>query len=149
MSDLRLTIATLADAALLGPMAIDFKVDDPEPRSERELVALRALLVDPTPGVVFRIDDEVRTIGYAILCWGYSVEFAGRDAILDELYILPDERGRGLGLRVLGLLELEARQRGVVAVHLEVLAHEARNANLYARAGYTDRGSRLMTRHLR
>jgi hypothetical protein len=87
MSDLRLTIATLADAALLGPMAIDFKVDDPEPRSERELVALRALLVDPTPGVVFRIDDEVRTIGYAILCWGYSVEFAGRDAILDELYI--------------------------------------------------------------
>lgn len=149
MSDLRLTIATLADAASLEPMAIDFKADDPEPRSERELVALRALLADPTPGVVFRIDDEARTIGYAILCWGYSVEFAGRDAFLDEFYIVPEERGRGLGLRVLGLLEHEARQRGVVAVHLEVLAHEARNANLYARAGYTDRASRLMTRHLR
>lgn len=148
MIDLRLTLATLADVPVLEPMAIDFKVDDPEPRSERELVALRALLADPTHGVVYRIDDPARTIGYAILCFGYSVEYGGRDAFLDEFYILPELRGRGLGLRVLDLLADEARARHVVALHLEVLSYELRNANLYTRAGYTDRQSRLMTRRL-
>lgn len=148
MPDLRLVLATLADRPVLEPMAVDFKIDDPEPRSERELDALRALIADPTPGAVFRIVDGERTIGYAILCWGYSIEFGGRDAFLDEFYIIPELRGRGRGRRVLGLLELEARERGIVAVHLEVLAREARNANLYARAGYADRKSLLMTRIL-
>lgn len=146
--DLRLTVATPADYPLLEPMLIDFKVGDPEPRSERELVALRALLAAPALGAVYTIDGDGRAIGFAILCWGYSVEYGGRDAILDEFYILPELRGRGLGLRVLGLLADEARRHDIVAVHLEVLAFEARNFNLYARAGYTDRGSRLMTRRL-
>jgi GNAT superfamily N-acetyltransferase len=148
MTDLRLALATLADAPVLEPMAIDFKAEDPEPRSERELVTLRALLADPTPGAVYRIDDQARTIGYAILCWCYSVEYGGRDAFLDEFYILPELRGRGLGLRVLDLLADEARANNVVALHLEVLAYEARNANLYTRAGFRDRDSRLMTRRL-
>lgn len=148
MPDLRLTPATLADMPVLTPMAVDFKIDDPEPRSPRELAALRALLADPGPGVVHRIDLADRTIGYAILCWGYSVEYGGRDAFLDEFYIVPDLRGRGLGLRALGLLEHEARRLGAVAIHVEVLAHEPRNADLYARAGFHDRNSRLMTRRL-
>lgn len=146
--DLRLIPATPADYPALEPMAIDFKIDDPEPRSERELLALRALLADPGLGAVYRIAGDDRTIGYAILCWCYSVEYGGRDAIFDEFYILPELRGRGLGLRVLDLLADDARQRGVVAISLEVLAYEARNFNLYTRAGYTDRGSRLMTRRL-
>lgn len=147
-AELRLVPATLADYATLEPMAVDFKIDDPVPRTERELLALRNLLADPTPGQVWRIEQATRTIGYAILCWGYSVEYGGRDAFLDEFYILPDLRGRGLGQQVLALLEQEARARDIVALHLEVLAHEARNANLYTRAGYADRSSRLMTRRL-
>lgn len=148
MHDLRLALATPADAPLLEPMLIDFKSNDPVPRTERELVAFRSLLEDRTAGDVFRIEAGDRTIGYAILCWGYSVEYGGRNAFLDEFYVVPELRGRGLGLHVLGLLDDEARQRGLVALHLEVLAHEARNSRLYARAGFTDRGSRLMTRRL-
>jgi GNAT superfamily N-acetyltransferase len=146
--DVHLTPATLADMPVLEPMAVDFKIDDPEPRTARELAALRALLADPHAGAAFRIDTADRTIGYAILCWGFSVEYGGRDAFLDEFYIIPELRGRGLGLRVLGLLEHEARRLGVVALHLEVLAYEARNTNLYTRAGFHDRNSRLMTRRL-
>ncbi|MBL9103703.1 MAG: GNAT family N-acetyltransferase [Myxococcales bacterium] len=147
-ADLRLVAAGPADYAELEPMAVDFKIDDPVPRSGRELAALRALLADPALGAVYRVQQVDRTVGYAILCWGYSVEYGGRDAILDEFYIVPELRGRGLGLRVLALLECEARARAVVAVHLEVLSYEARNVNLYTRAGYTDRGSKLMTRGL-
>lgn len=148
MDDLRLVPATVADLPVLVPMAVDFKIDDPEPRSARELEALRALLDEPTLGSVWMIHDPTGPIGYAILCFGYSVEYGGRDAFLDEIYILPGRRGRGLGRRTLDLLADEACARGVVALHLEVLAHEARNANLYTRAGYTDRASRLMTRRL-
>jgi GNAT superfamily N-acetyltransferase len=145
---LRLLVAAPADYSTLEPMAVDFKIDDPEPRTERELLALRTLLADPHAGTVFFIDQDRRTVGYAILCWGFSVEYGGRDAILDEFYVVRELRGRGLGLQVLALLAAEARQRGVVAIHLEVLSFEARNFNLYARAGYTDRGSRLMTHRL-
>jgi hypothetical protein len=52
---LRLLVAAPADYSTLEPMAVDFKIDDPEPRTERELLALRTLLADPHAGTVFFI----------------------------------------------------------------------------------------------
>ncbi|RMF67932.1 MAG: GNAT family N-acetyltransferase [Cyanobacteria bacterium J069] len=60
--------------------------------------ALKTLLEDPKLGGIWLICCENQVIGYIALCMGYSIEFSGKDAFIDEFYIKPDFRGKGLGL---------------------------------------------------
>jgi GNAT superfamily N-acetyltransferase len=148
MLDLNVTPAVLADADVVAQLAVDFKAADAAPHTERELSTLRALIDLPEAGRVYTIRHAGAIIGYAVLCWGYSVEYGGRDAILDEFYIVPAHRGLGLGIVVLERLAVEARRAGARAVHLEVRPDEIRATNHYDRAGFSDRGSVFMTKRL-
>ena len=74
------------------------KVTLSEPERRR---AVADLLADPALGLVLRLDVGGMVAGYAALCFGYSIEFGGRDAFLDELYLLPKVRRYGLGARLL------------------------------------------------
>ncbi len=86
-------------------------------------------------------------IGYAVLCFGYSVELGGRDVFLDDFYIAPSERGYGLGHCVMEALIGFAREAGCAAVHLEVVAGN-RAEGFYRRLGFRDRGSAFLTLRL-
>lgn len=77
----------------------------------------------------------------------FSIEWGGRDAFLDDLYVLPDERGRGLGRQTLLHLAAAASQGGCVVLHLEVMAQNRARA-LYQRLGFVGRGSTMLTRVL-
>jgi ribosomal protein S18 acetylase RimI-like enzyme len=90
-----------------------------------------------------------RPAGYVILTMGYSFEFRGRDAFIDELYIEPEFRRRGLGRRAMQFVEEKARELKVNAVHLEVDHSNDAAQELYRRAGYADQGRHLMTKWLR
>ena len=90
-----------------------------------------------------------KPVGYVILTLGYSFEFRGRDAFVDELYIEPEFRRMGLGRSAMEFLEKRARELGVNAVHLEVDRSNDAAAELYRRAGYADQGRHLMTKWLR
>ena len=90
-----------------------------------------------------------RPAGYVILTLGYSFEFRGRDAFIDELYIEPEFRRRGLGRRALEFLEEKARASGVNALHLEVDRGNDRAMELYRRSGYENHGRHLLTKWLR
>ena len=87
--------------------------------------------------------------GYVILTLGYSFEFRGRDAFIDELYIEPGFRRRGLGRRALEFLEEKARASGVNALHLEVDRGNDPAMELYRRTGYENHGRHLLTKWLR
>jgi GNAT superfamily N-acetyltransferase len=58
---------------------------------------------------------------------------------LDELYVEPAYRGGGIGARLLDAAIALARDRGALALDLEVTAAHARAANLYARWGFCRR----------
>ena len=40
-------------------------------------------------------------VGYLVLTLGYSLEYGGRDAFIDEVYIRSSYRGRGIGTAAL------------------------------------------------
>jgi ribosomal protein S18 acetylase RimI-like enzyme len=110
--------------------------------------ALRQLLASPEAGAVWVAEFEGEPIGYLALTYGFSLEYHGRDAFIDELYVAPSHRGRGIGREALEVAEAACRVRGIGALHLEVERSNVRAESLYRRAGFRDQDRRLMTRRL-
>jgi ribosomal protein S18 acetylase RimI-like enzyme len=110
--------------------------------------ALETLLGDPSLGNVWMFEQDETVLGYAILTFGFDLEFNGRDAILTDFYVLPAWRGRGIGQLALSLLEREARQAGVHAMHLFVDPANERAMRLYRRARFEASNRVAMTRRL-
>ena len=118
-------------------------------RATRAREALLGLVRDPALGRVWLIRSGQADVGYVVLTLGYSLEFLGRDAFVDELYVLPSHRGRGLGKQAMALLGKRCRALGVHALHLEVAQRNRTAQGLYRRFGFEKRGYFLMTRGIR
>ena len=110
--------------------------------------ALRELLARPELGRVLEIVADGTPVGYAVLAFGFSLEFGGRSAFLDELYVEPAARGRGIGAIALGLLRETSRELGARSLALEVSLENAGAERLYSREGFASNGRQLMTRRL-
>nr|WP_242054288.1 GNAT family N-acetyltransferase [Nostoc sp. FACHB-888] len=52
-------------------------------------------------GQTWLIWQEDEVIGYIVLTLGYSLEYRGRDAFVDEFYLRPKHRGQGIGTQTL------------------------------------------------
>ena len=99
-----------------------------------------APLLDGIPyGAAYLIGPPRAPIGYIVICFGWSVEFGGLDAIIDELYIRPGVRGRGIATEALNALPRALADYGLRAIHLEVDKDNARAIKLYQRAGFQRR----------
>jgi GNAT superfamily N-acetyltransferase len=114
--------------------------------SSRE--ALGPLLEGGPWGQVWLLRDGDDQAGYVVLTLGYSLEFGGCDAFVDELYVRPAHRGRGLGRHALSVVEAACRDLGVRALHLEVHRTNPRARALYEAEGFQDRGHFLLTKRL-
>jgi diamine N-acetyltransferase len=120
-----------------------YALDEPAGRA-----ALQRLLADDSLGRVWLVEDEGQVVGYVVLCFGYSIEFHGRDAFVDEVFLLDTHRGRGLGGRVIEAVVGECRDLGIEALHLEAEHDNAPAIALYRKLGFRDHARYLMTRHL-
>jgi len=94
-----------------------------------------------------RLDDEVA--GYVILAEFWSNEFGGPMLYVDEMYVRPALRGRGIGSAILDRLVAEARARDLVRVSLEVNEGNPRAEALYRRLGFTSEARRTLSVQLR
>ncbi|MBC8041985.1 MAG: GNAT family N-acetyltransferase, partial [Rhizobacter sp.] len=106
----------------------------------------RHLVTDGTLGRVYLIMADETIAGYLVLTFGFSLEFHGRDAFIDEFFIREEFRSRGLGSAALKFIEDDCRKMGIEAVHLEVDHINARGQSLYRRWGYTDHRRFLLTK---
>lgn len=117
-----------------------------------EATARRALLGvigDDTLGRVFLILLANEVAGYAVLTFGYSLEFHGRDAFVDEIYLRAEYRGLGIGKRALQFLTDICAAEGVNALHLEVERENTSAQTVYRKFGFEDHDRYLMTKWLR
>jgi len=97
--------------------------------------AVRGALEDPSRGE-FLVARDVRPVGVAYLAYTWTLEHGGRSAWLEELYVVPVMRSRGVGTRLLREAMARAKAAGAAAVDLEVDDDHARAAHLYAREGF-------------
>jgi GNAT superfamily N-acetyltransferase len=105
---------------------------------EPELLAeaVRGALADDRQALILLTRQDGRPVGVAYLSFGWILERGGLAMFLEELYVIPELRGRGTGTALLRAALDVARSRGCRSVELEVEGSHARAANLYARAGF-------------
>lgn len=141
--------AVAADAAGLMPLIRELHAHEglPVPGKEVE-AALRALLADDRLGCVLLASDGGRVVGYTVLGFGYSLEFHGRDAFVDELFVEDAARGQGVGSLLLDAAEMACRARGIHALHLESGHANPDATRLYERRGFRAHERHLMTKWL-
>jgi GNAT superfamily N-acetyltransferase len=106
--------------------------------------AVRRLLQDTDLGGIWRIEVDSQLAGYIALCRGFSIEFNGYDAFVDEFFLLPEFRGRGIGKCVLARIGSEARKLDINALHLEVARKNQAARKLYTAAGFVARDRYLL-----
>ena len=75
---------------------------------------------------------------------GYSLEYQGHDAFIDELYLRSHYRRQGIGAQSLRFVENAARSLGVRALHLEVERGNTAAQAFYRQVGFADHDRYLM-----
>jgi GNAT superfamily N-acetyltransferase len=136
-------LATPQDAPELGQLLHDFNVefDTPSPGVDVLTTRLRLLLADEQ---TFAILAGTPAVAVALVTLRPNVWYRGQVALLDELYVVPDLRGRGIGSEVIELLLATARRRSVALVEINVDEGDTDAQRFYERHGFagTDPSSR-------
>jgi len=144
--------ATEADADLLLPLMREYYAYDGHAYDEpRARVALLTFLRESAFGQAWLIFDGAMAdgappVGYIVLTFGYSLEYLGRDAFIDEFYLHESHRGRGWGRKTLDFVEEAARAAGVRAIHFEVIRTNTTAKEVYRHSGYRDHDHYLMSK---
>ena len=108
--------------------------------------ALLPMLEGSPHGVTYLIGPGRAPIGYIVISFGWSVEFGGLDGYVDEFYIRPSVRGRGIGSEVMVSLPKALAGAGLKALHLEVRRDNDKVRALYRKLRFEPRDAySLMT----
>ena len=108
---------------------------------------LTQLLQNPTYGVACLVRDAEYPVAYLVICFDYSLEYRGKGAWIDELFVKASHRGQGIGTQLLDLAETISREHHAQFLHLEV-SHGNPAVELYRRRGFVDHQRYLMTKPL-
>ena len=92
------------------------------------------------------IETDGAVVGYMAVCFGYSLEFGGRDAFVDEIYLLPEARGQGIDTQAMQVMIETCRSNGIQAIHLEVSPDNEAAIAYYAKSGFERRDFSVMSR---
>ena len=80
-------------------------------------------------------DAGARIVGYAIYFFTYSTFLARPSLYLEDLFVHPDARGRGVGERFMRALADEAERRGCGRFEWTVLDWNVNAQSFYKRLG--------------
>lgn len=141
--------ATGADIDVLLDFMRQFYAIDNYPFEEG--IARRAMgriVRDASLGRVWLIEMAGEAIGYIVLTFGYSLEYRGRDAFIDELFIVEHQRHQGLGTQAMQFILEACHDLDIQALHLEVERSNIAGQRLYRKFGFEDHDRYLLTRRI-
>lgn len=98
--------------------------------------AIDQMLTNDSLGFFLIAKEKNQSLGFAVISFAWTLEHGGKSAWLDELYVLPEHRNAGIGSAIVDRLFIEPKEKGCLAVDLEVESDHRRAENLYVRKGF-------------
>ena len=128
--------ATPSDAETVARLldAFNREYDAPTPGPQVLTTRLRSLLAG-SDVIAFLAGDPA--VGVALVTLRPNVWYDGPVALVDELYVLPEARGRGVGSALLVAVESLTRERGGQLIEIAVDGADTEARRFYERHGYT------------
>jgi GNAT superfamily N-acetyltransferase len=131
--------ASSSDAGILARLLYDFNTEFETETDSAPVLAIRfaRILTDDSVLALLASDGRHDT-GFALITLRPAIWFDGPVATLDELYVVPASRGRGIGTALLtracGLL----RERGCPEMHINVDEVDVDTRRFYERHGFVN-----------
>lgn len=129
--------ATVGDAPAIGRLLDDFNTEFGEPSPGAEVLAarLRVLLAGDR---TFALVSGAPAIALALVTLRPNVWYAGQVALLDELYVVPERRGQGIGSTLITMLLSTARVMAVDMIEINVDEGDVDAQRFYERHGFRE-----------
>jgi GNAT superfamily N-acetyltransferase len=108
--------------------------------SDQDLLALsQALLADPEREGVQLIarDGEGAAVGFATVFWSWTTLSAARIGIMNDLYVAPAARGKGVADDLIHSCAEECRRHGAESLDWQTARDNERAQRVYERVGAT------------
>jgi GNAT superfamily N-acetyltransferase len=116
---------------------------------EHQHNAIVPLLEGSPHGAIWLIGPRRAPVGYVVVSFGWSVEYGGMDAIVDEIFVRSAVRKRGMGSDALNGLSKALKDGGIKALHLEADQGNETLKRFYQRCKFETReGYAYMSRAL-
>jgi GNAT superfamily N-acetyltransferase len=117
-----------------------FVLDRGEARTSFEI-----LIGEPQLGQVWLAEEDGEGVGYLVVTYVFAMEHGGTMAVLDDFFVRPAWRGRGVGTSALAWVRRECAELGLRAIRVEV-GHDNQAAQaVYRKNGFATVDHRLMT----
>ena len=131
--------ATSDDAAVLARLLWDFNTEFETEVDDVDVLAVRfARLLELDDIVAVLAEDGSTAVGFALVSLRPAIWFDGPVSQLEELYVVPHLRDRGIGTLVLDLCRRLAVERGSPEMHINVDEVDADTRRFYERHGFVN-----------
>lgn len=134
----------------LEQMSLALYQEDPsgEEMSRQKIQrTVQELLSHPEKGVItiLCVDDAV--VGYAIIIYYWSNEYGGNIASIDEFYVKPSWRGKGIGTSFLEHVAIP-NAGNLKGIQVEVTPANNKALTYFSRNGFSPKANRHLFREL-
>ena len=133
-------LATIADLDALLPLVQAYRVFyQREPDAQRERAFIEAHLRNGT-STIYIAEAAGKPVGFMQLFKTYSTVRLANSWILEDLFVMPESRGRGVASELLARALEHARADGACGMFLETAQDNVTAQRVYERAGWTREG---------
>ena len=109
---------------------------DVAPDDAALLAMSRALMADPVrEGVQFLATNDGEDVGFATVFWSWETSMAGRVGVLNDLFVAPQARGRGVATALIDACRQRCRDHGALRMIWQTAPDNVRAQSLYEGIG--------------
>lgn len=128
--------ASPADAETLGRLLYDFNTEFDSPTDPAEVLAARFARLLERDDVIALLAGEAD--GFALVTLRPAIWYDGPVAQLEELYVVPALRDRGIGTAILTEARRLTREQGAPEMHINVDEVDTDTRRFYERHGFVN-----------
>lgn len=108
------------------------------PSDDALLSLMRALIADPAhEGTQLIASDAGADVGFATLYWSWETTISSRIGVMNDLFVVPELRGRGISSALIDACRVRCREHGAARMIWQTAPDNARAQAVYDHVGAT------------